>query len=393
MKKLYKLFWGICFIIGGIGVLERLIVGKKLLNLGSYVSWGLWVSLYIYLIGLSSGSFLLYSLSSLFDLKVFKKLGKISLLVSLVTLLSALLAIVLDLGHWERFWYVFIHPSPSSMMSWMVWLYSLYFLLILFHVLYAFTPLETSGQPVKRKRFLTGFSNLDKSRSSRGLSLLSFSLAAAIPVCGGSLFGVIGARPYWHSAIFPVIFLFEALLSGISLLTFLGIILGLAREDKEGLFVILSKIILGLLAMNMALELAVMAVPLWGQIAYHIDAIKLVLFGPFWWVFWVVHIGLGTVLPLGLLAGRNTALKTALASGLIVITFMSVRLNIVIPALAIPELKGLESAFIEKRLMFSYVPSFHEWQVSLFIVALAAGLFYLGIKLLPVLPGKTKTVK
>lgn len=362
MRLLYKIFWGICFVVGTMAVGERLIVGKKLLNLGSYVTWGLWVSLYIYLVGLSSGAYIFTSLASVFKLERFAKLRKISLLTSLVTLIAALAAIVLDLGHWERFWYVFIYPTPSSMMSWMVWLYSFYFLLLAAQVFFVFRA---------------------KAEKARFLFLIGFPLAIAIPVCGGSLFGVVGARPYWHSAIFPVLFFFEALLSGIALIAFLGIILGLAKDDKEGIFIILPRILLGLLVVNIVLEAGVMAVPLWGQIAYHIDAVKLVLFGEFWWVFWITHIGLGCLIPLLLLLSKANIIKTAAASGLIALTFMSVRLNIVIPALAIPELKGLESAFIEKRLMFSYIPSLHEWQVSLFIIAMAVGLFYAGLKLLP----------
>ena len=87
---------------------------------------------------------------------------------------------------------------------------------------------------------------------------------------------------------------------------------------------------------------------------------------------------------------KTNIARTAWASALIAATFMSVRLNIVIPALAIPELKGLESAFIEKRLEFSYVPSLNEWQVALFIVTLAVGLFYIGMKVLPLSEGVRK---
>ena len=362
MKRVYKILWGVCFIIGALAVLERLWVGKKLVNLGSYVTWGLWVSLYIYLVGLSSGAYIFSSLISVFKLKRFEQLRSICVLSSLVTLLVALLAITLDLGHWERFWYVFIHPTASSMMSWMIWLYTVYFLLLVLQVFYAFRNREEKAQILFK---------------------IGFPLAIAIPVCGGSLFGVVGARPYWHSAIFPVLFLFEALLSGIALITLLGIVMGLAKDDSAGAFSILSKIILGLLSANIILEGAVLAVPLWGQIAYHIDAVKLVLFGQFWWIFWIVHMGLGVILPAFLLLKKTTLNKLGLAAGLIAFTFMSVRLNIVIPALSIPELKGLENAFIEKRLLFSYVPSLHEWQVSLFIVTLAIGLFYLGMKFLP----------
>src|SRR3989338_1702942 len=172
MKKIYKALWWISFVVGGVAVLERLFVGKRLVNLGSYVTWGLWVSLYIYLIGLSSGSYIFSSLASVFNLKVFQKLAKISLLTSLVTLLAALLAITLDLGHWERFWYVFIHPTPSSMMSWIVWLYSIYLLLLFTQTFFVFTH---------------------KIEKMRSLFLLGFPLAIAIPVCGGSLFCVIGS--------------------------------------------------------------------------------------------------------------------------------------------------------------------------------------------------------
>src|SRR3989339_1856586 len=98
MRLLYKIFWGICFAVGAIAVGERLVVGKKLLNLGSYVTWGLWVSLYIYLVGLSSGAYIFSSLISVFKLKRFEQLRSICVLSSLVTLLVALLAITLDLG-------------------------------------------------------------------------------------------------------------------------------------------------------------------------------------------------------------------------------------------------------------------------------------------------------
>src|SRR3989338_7114789 len=143
MRRLYKVVWWACFIFVGIAVLERLVIGKRLVNLGSYVTWGLWVSLYIYLVGLSSGSYIFSSLVSVFKLKVFEKFKKLCLLTSLVTLAAALLAITLDLGHWERFWFVFIHPAPSSMMSWMVWLYTLYLLLLLLQTFFVFS---NSGQ-------------------------------------------------------------------------------------------------------------------------------------------------------------------------------------------------------------------------------------------------------
>ena len=317
MKKIYKILWLVLFLLGAVAFLQRLLIGKKFVNLGSYVPWGLWVSLYIYLVGLSSGSYIFSSLVSIFKLSYFEKLKRVSILMSLVTLIAALIAITLDLGHLERFWYVFVHPTPSSMMSWMVWLYTAYFLLLALQALFIFS---NAGQKAAK------------------LFLVGFPLAILIPVCGGSLFGVVGARPYWHTAIFPVLFIFEALLSGVSLVVFLGIILGLVKDDAgcNNLF----KIILGLLSANIILEGAVMAVPLWGQVAYHIDAVKLVLFGPFWWVFWVVHVGLGCIIPIFLLVSKRNLNKFAWASGLIAATFMSVRVYIENSSLLLTGVKG-----------------------------------------------------
>ena len=71
-----------------------------------------------------------------------------------------------------------------------------------------------------------------------------------------------------------------------------------------------------------------------------------ILFGEFGWVFWGLHVGLGTLLPLALLTlwGNRTG-AVGLAGLLIAVTFMTVRLNIVIPGLLDPHLRGLQNAF------------------------------------------------
>src|SRR3990170_7392025 len=99
-------------------------------NLGSVVPWGLHVAQYIYFVGLSAGSFLISSLVYVFGMQRFEPVGRLAVFTAIVTLLMALLAIGLDIGHLERFWHVFVYVNPVSPMAWMIWLYTIYLVIL-----------------------------------------------------------------------------------------------------------------------------------------------------------------------------------------------------------------------------------------------------------------------
>ncbi|MBI4115628.1 MAG: polysulfide reductase NrfD [Candidatus Omnitrophica bacterium] len=367
MRTRGKIFWTIWVIValcGTFGVWQRLTQGHLLANYGSYIPWGLWVAAYIYFVGLSAGAFLLSSLVYVFKVKILEPVGRLALVVSVITLFMALLAIWFDIGHMERFWFVFARPNFRSMMAWMIWLYTAYFLLLLFEVFLAFRR-ATVRRDVWLKR----------------LGALGVPLAIAFHGGVGALFAVVGARVYWHSSLFPILFLTGALTSGGALLL---AIVGWARsEDDEhhrDLVRVLSRITLGLLSFDLLLEWAEISVPWWGGLVEHVASLKLILFGPFWWVFWITHLLLGSLLPILLLARWPDKPKVAgLAGALVATLFMSVRLNVVIPGLAVPILPGIEEAIRHPRLTTFYVPSLHEWLVLMFVIALGILFFRLAL--------------
>jgi molybdopterin-containing oxidoreductase family membrane subunit len=141
------------------------------------------------------------------------------------------------------------------------------------------------------------------------------------------------------------------------------------------------------------LEWADLSIPLWYGVGPEISLINTVLFGQFWYVLWVFNILLGVAIPVVLLVlmPRRTAV-VGMAGALVAIAYMGVRLNIVIPGLITPELAGLESAYIESRLSFSYFPSLFEWQLLLFVVTIGIALFYMGYRLLPLTWTEEKVV-
>jgi molybdopterin-containing oxidoreductase family membrane subunit len=67
------------------------------------------------------------------------------------------------------------------------------------------------------------------------------------------------------------------------------------------------------------------------------------------------------------------------AMGLLVLVGFGVaRANIVFPALSVPELEGLSTAFQGPHLNFDYLPSLMEWSVVLGVVGLSTLAYLFG---------------
>jgi molybdopterin-containing oxidoreductase family membrane subunit len=93
--------------------------------------------------------------------------------------------------------------------------------------------------------------------------------------------------------------------------------------------------------------------------------------------------------PLLLLLFRpGDSRSVAWACLFIVITFLAVRYNAVVPDLAAYNLEGLDKFFVHKRLSQAYIPNLYEWLVSLWVVSLWVVVFLLGTKWLPVIPAE-----
>jgi protein NrfD len=119
----------------------------------------------------------------------------------------------------------------------------------------------------------------------------------------------------------------------------------------------LGVVMLILLAVLIVLEWAEYSTGLYASVPAKSSAMMTILTGPYWWVFWGLHLGIGVVLPgLLLLFGRGNVLLTGLAGGLIAAMGLATKLNLVLPALAQEELEGLAHAFTGPGLNFHLLP-------------------------------------
>ncbi len=143
----------------------------------------------------------------------------------------------------------------------------------------------------------------------------------------------------------------------------------------------LGGVLLGLLGVLVVLEWAEYSTGLYAATPAKSQTLQTILSGPYWWVFWIFHIGLGVVLPAALLLfGRKNPLLTAVAGALIGAMGLASKLNLVVPALAQEELDGLTQAFSGPGLTFVYFPSTMEWLVWVWTVGVAALVVLVGYR-------------
>ncbi len=377
-ERLLWALWVLAAIIGGLGFYERLAHGDKAVNFSSYVPWGLWVAAYIYFSGLSAGAFLVAAATYVFRIRVLEPISRLSLLIAAVTLPMGLLMIGFDLGHLERAYLVFVRPQFHSMMAWMVWLYTAY-LILLFSMLWLSLK---SVQPGRNPGAVT-----NDLATLRVLGLIGIPLVIVFAGGVGALFATVGAREYWHSSLFPIFFLVGALTSGTAFITAVVSWFWPSRDAEwKDLMTLLGRIVLVLVLIEFVLEWAEFSIPSWYQIGSAYELIRYVLFGPYWYVFWLVHLLAGVFVPVLLLARTRGPGIVGLSAALVAVTFFAVRLNLVIPGLITPELRGLEQAYsdpIGNRLTFAYMPSWFEWQLLLGAIAFGVALWFVGTRLFP----------
>jgi molybdopterin-containing oxidoreductase family membrane subunit len=397
LKKAFWILGGLMFVVGLPAWYHRMVGGLAVTNLGNVVVWGLWIAAYLFFIGSSAGAFLVSSLIYVFDMKRFEPIGRVALFTAFVTLLMALLLVVVDLGHIDRAWHVLVYANFTSPLAWMIYLYSFYMVVLALEMwflmrsdfvrcgreggrgagLYRLLALGSRDDSEERRR-------RDR-RIVRVLAIIGIPTAIMFHGGAGALLGIVASRPHWHSGLFPILFLLSALVSGGALLTVVAAIFQDGVRRHRQIVLDLGKLVVALLALDVLFQISEYLIAFRGGIPGHIEGLKLVLTGPFKEVFWIAQLLLGTLIPLLLLLlpTRKNPWVVVLACAFIVVGIFGLRLNIVIPGLAVEEIHGLTAAVSTPRITATYFPSAIEWLLTIGVSGLGMLLFGLGEKLLP----------
>lgn len=220
----------------------------------------------------------------------------------------------------------------------------------------------------------------------KAIGIIGIPIAIGVHGGTGAIFAVVAARPYWYTPILPIIFIVSALASGAALMTFLYTFFGKMDKDYEVIVKGMADLTVLFLSVDVALIGAEFLIGLYGRIPEHVEVYLQILFGPFPYTFWVGQLLWGTLIPMVMVSWSRTKRNVVwfgLAGLSAVVGIVAVRLNLVIPALVVPPLKGLDKAFAQFRWSFSYFPSFWEWASTIGLIALVVLGFSIAYQILP----------
>lgn len=380
--------------LGGTAVAMRVSQGLVVTHLTSEVPWGTWVAFYIFFVGLSAGAFLLSSLIHVFDMRHLEKVGRDATLVALIAMLLALLFIWMDIGRMDRFWHALVYGNITSVLAYEVRFYLVYILLLAAELWLAMrrdlvlAARGTGGRAVLARMLKLGSRDLSAKGVERDRRWPKILGAIGIPIAifgvhGGTglLFAVVKARHYWNTALFPVVFVVSALVSGTALVTAVYLIKTRLAGKKvdAGLLEALSRLMILFLLIDIGLQFFEFIVGFYGLQEEALHALHYLMVGPQAEVFWLVQVGLGMVVPIllySMKAARRSPAAMLVAALAVVIGILGVRFNIVLPALMPPLLPGLPAG--------QYYPSWLEWAAAGGVIAFGVLLYTLAVRWLPI---------
>jgi Ni/Fe-hydrogenase subunit HybB-like protein len=186
-------------------------VGLIVTGMTSYVSWGLYIGNFTFLVGVAAAAVLLIIPAYLYDFGPIKDIVIVGEALAVSALIMCLLFVTADLGRPDRVWHLIpglgILNLPRSMLGWDIVVLNGYLLLnllipgyILWNAYY--------NKPVNY-RFILPF------------ILLSIPWAVSIHTVTAFIYNGLAARPFWNASILAPRFLASAFCSGPALIILL----------------------------------------------------------------------------------------------------------------------------------------------------------------------------
>lgn len=217
-------------IVGVIAWIGQLVVGLGVTGMSNITSWGMYIAMFMFFVGLSAGAMIVASSAHVFNVEWLKGLTLPALIVALVCICAGGLAILIDLGGLPRVWRMLTGPNLASPLLWDMCGITLFIVVNVVFLVFAVKDNEEGVRKVAR---------------------VALPVAVLVLCVDAWIFGLQEARA-WYSAIMAPIFIASACDSGLSLL-----LIVLSAMKKAGLYEVAEdafKKIAGLLATFIAID-------------------------------------------------------------------------------------------------------------------------------------------
>lgn len=327
--------------------------GLTVTGLNEYVTWGLYIVNFVFLIGASAGGIIVAGLANLLNLERYRTVARIAEILAFVCLSLAGLSILMSMGRPDRTWELFAYGHPGSPLIWDVFVIFTYMALTL-ALLYFATRADLVHGMRMRPRLAWLYRLLAFGRTSlapdalardrrwlRVLSAIAIPYAIVLHSVTAWILGLVKARPAWFSTLLAPLFVASALVSGLALVLAIAIVARwtLKARVSDNAIQGLAKILLYLIPLLGYFLFAELLTVMFGGVPEETVFFEDMIWGQYAWVFWFDLIG-GLVVPFAILVfPRLRANRPAvfLAAILVFLGVYAERFNLVV------------------------VPQFHKW--------------------------------
>jgi len=360
------LMMGIAFVVAMI----RYIYGIGAISDLSYsYPWGFWISFDLFTgVAISSGGFLMAGTVYILQIKEFQPLIRPSVLTAFIGYIMVAIALLVDLGHPERIWYMMIHWNGTSVLL-EIGICVMSYLTVL---AIEFAPVALEGLKLQKwahiiHKFIMPFVILGVVLSTLHQSSL------------GSLLLIQPAKlhPLWWTPILPIMFFTSAISIGLAMIILESSLS--SRYFQRGL----ETHLLEKLAKAIPAVLAIYLVLKFGELTFAGDLHYLFTSGGFSILFWA-EILIGSVAPLiwfSIKKNRQSANGLLMGAIILLLGMILNRFNVSWFGVKHPDPMFYLPTFMSN---VHYMPTLPEVSVSLGIFAAGILAFGLAAKYLPV---------
>ena len=348
--------------------------GHHVSGMSNQIVWGLPHVFAIFLIVAASGALNIASISSVFGKSEYKPLARLSAILSIALLIGGLAILLLDLGRPDRLIVAMTTYNFKSIFAWNIILYSGFVVIV---AAYIWLMME---------RRMHAY--------SRPAGIVALTWRLILTTGTGSIFGFLIARESYDSALLAPMFIVMSFSFGLAM--FILMLIASFKLDNRVLdnsHLQRLRRLLGIFILSVFYFVLVFHLTkLYGSQYHGVEYFLLVDGGIYTTLFWLVQIGIGTLIPLLLVylpSLNQSRLSLTLACCLVILGAFAQLYVIIIGGQAYPLniFPGFEvtSSFFD-GIVAEYYPSIWEIMLGLGGFAVSILITFLAVRVLPIIP-------
>ncbi|MEM1995070.1 MAG: NrfD/PsrC family molybdoenzyme membrane anchor subunit [Nitrososphaerales archaeon] len=348
MAKHSPLFYGwliflLLLIGGGLGAwIIQLQNGLIVTGMRNVVSWGIYITLFAFFVGISAGGLIVSSSAHVFGVEEFKPIAKVATTLAAACVAVAALSIIPDLGRPERIAYLILYGNPLSPLIWDFTVIVVYLVLCIVDLWF----MMRAELARKGSRLTFGFNDVSPKavakdeRIVKVISFIALPTAVMLHTVTAWIFGTQISRSWWYSALIAPIFLASAMISGLSLVILTVLIMQWRSRIRVEVKTIntLGKLLAVIIPIDLFLIGNEFVIRLWSAAPSETLPLTLIFTGPFL-PFFVYEWIPGAILPFILLLHPRLRMNPkilGLAALLVLTGVLSYRVELVVPGYIYP---------------------------------------------------------